>query len=129
MLSSQNEDASTSASIVKKMKDFWELKAAKASDEIIVSKSTTNGKQQDALISCAVKAITIQQKHVIHQVELTCSCCSSVFIVRAAHDCSNDSQTCFPHGGGGDDASTEEEETGLEWLGANGEQQQINLTI
>ena len=125
MLSS--EDTTKSASIVKKMKDFWELKASKASDEIIVSKSTRNGKLQDASISCAVKAITIQQKHVIHQVELTCSCCSSVFIVRAAHDCSNDSQTCFPHGGDDDDDASEE--TGLEWLGANGEQQQINLTI
>lgn len=126
MLSSSASEKQAATSIVKKMKDFWELKSAKANDEIIVSSEKQTGNATS--INCAVKAITIQQTHIIHQVELTCSCCSSVFIVRAAHDCCNVADDAgFAHDDGG--AGEEEEETGLEWLGATGEQQQINLTI
>jgi hypothetical protein len=113
-----NVENNQDSSIVNKMKNFWELKSKldAGATKSSMKNTLSSYSGHDEVINCAVKAVTIQ-KHTIHQIELFCTCCSSTFIVRAAHACERDNAE-----------DGKEEETGLEWLNStNGDQ--INLTI
>ena len=64
------------AGAVYKLRQFWE---GKAHAERLSS--------QNSSINCQVKTITIGEKTILHQVDLSCTHCSSCFIIRVGHEC------------------------------------------
>lgn len=65
---------------VSQLCQFWEKKT-KSTNRNPISRKTTDS------ISCSVTSIMAEKDCLIHQVQLECTCCASIFILRAAHEC------------------------------------------
>ncbi|KAI8896957.1 hypothetical protein BC833DRAFT_621696 [Globomyces pollinis-pini] len=113
-ISTQFNDMNTSTDkipqSVASLKQFWEKKAISLKPMGWVKKSQS---PINAEILCEVKTASVDNA-MIHEIELHCKCCSSSFIVRAAHEC----------------LSTVTDESGLEWFRESHNQiETINLKI
>ena len=65
-------------------------------------------------LACAVKSLSINGADV-HEIELHCKCCQSIFVLRAAHDCH-------------DTTLIQSQGSGLEWF-KDKKSEHINMII